>query len=279
MNMAVMTRPDATRSETTDPAVAVTRRKALLWLGGAGVAFLGAACSSGASKVASSVGSSTTTTMPATTSAVAAASDIPNTTSTAAAASTASTAANASAATCVLTPEMTEGPYFIAGEAIRSDITDARPGAPLTLVLTVANASTCTPIKDATVEIWHADASGDYSGFGAGSSSRTFLRGGQVSDANGKVTFSTIYPGWYQGRATHIHLKAHVRGAVHTTQLFFDEATSDAVYAKSPYNQHSGQRTRNSQDGIFSGGGSRMIVPLTADASGYTGALALGVEG
>ena len=87
--------------------------------------------------------------------------------------------------TCVLTPELTEGPYYIAGEKVRRDIRDGRPGTVLTLRLRVLNVATCGPIKNAAVDIWHADAAGDYSGFGAGASSRTFMRGIQRTDADG----------------------------------------------------------------------------------------------
>src|SRR5207247_8587816 len=135
-------------------------------------------------------------------------------------------AARPSAATCLLTPEMTEGTYDISDEANRRDVTEGRPGVPLQLDLTVVDATTCTPIPGAVVEIWHADAGGNYSGFGSSASNRTFLRGAQTSGADGKVTFETIYPGWYQGRATHIHLKVHVNGATQTTQLFLDEAVN-----------------------------------------------------
>src|SRR5216683_2289446 len=118
------------------------------------------------------------------------------------------------AVTCVLTPEQTEGPYYIANEAVRRNITDGRPGTPLLLRAFVLNASTCKPIKGAAVDIWHADAAGNYSGFSSDTSSRTFLRGIQKTDQNGLAIFTTIYPGWYQGRAVHIHVKVHVGGSV-----------------------------------------------------------------
>src|SRR5438309_1472658 len=131
---------------------------------------------------------------------------------------------------CTLSPEMTEGPYFISGEAVRSDITEGKPGVPLQLALAIADASSCAAIANASVDIWHADAGGNYSGFGDATSNRTFLRGVQVTDGSGQVTFKTIYPGWYMGRATHIHLKVYVGGnAVHTGQLFFNESANDAV--------------------------------------------------
>src|SRR5438093_198644 len=93
------------------------------------------------------------------------------------------------AVSCVLTPEQTEGPYYIAGEKYRRDITEGRPGLPLLLRLRVVDASTCRPIKGAAVDIWHADALGVYSGFGSGSGNRTFMRGIQKTDANGLARF------------------------------------------------------------------------------------------
>ncbi len=106
------------------------------------------------------------------------------------------------AVSCVLTPEQTEGPYYIAGEKYRRNITDGRPGVPLSLRLRVVDASTCKPIAGAAVDIWHADALGVYSGFGSGATSRTFMRGIQKTDANGLARFHTVYPGWYQGQCT-----------------------------------------------------------------------------
>src|SRR5215218_4736053 len=94
---------------------------------------------------------------------------------------------------CVLTPEQTEGPYYIPNEKLRRNITDGRPGTPLTLRLAVVDAKTCRPIRGAAVDIWHCDASGIYSGFGAGRTSRTFMRGIQRTNANGVATFKTVY--------------------------------------------------------------------------------------
>jgi protocatechuate 3,4-dioxygenase beta subunit len=136
---------------------------------------------------------------------------------------------------CVLTPEHTEGPYYIAGEKVRRNITEGRPGTPLTLRLTVVDSRTCKPIKGAAVDIWHCDASGAYSGFGAGRASRTFMRGIQRTNANGVAIFKTVYPGWYPGRTVHIHVKVHVRGnVVHTGQLYFSDRVTDAVYRRPP---------------------------------------------
>src|SRR5439155_15827049 len=129
---------------------------------------------------------------------------------------------------CVLAPEQTEGPYYIADEKLRRNITEGKPGTPLALHLLVVHASSCKPIKGAAVDVWHADAGGVCSGFGAGAASRTFMRGVQKTDATGLARFDTVYPGWYQGRAVHIHIKVHVSGnVVHTGQLFFPDTLTD----------------------------------------------------
>jgi hypothetical protein len=182
--------------------------------------------------------------------------------------------------TCVLTPELTEGPYYIDGEKLRRDITEGKPGTPLRLRLTVVDAASCKPIKGAAVDVWHADASGVYSGFGAGSASRTFLRGIQRTDAKGLAQFRTVYPGWYPGRAVHIHLKVHLGGSVvHTGQLFFPDAMTDRVYKRSPYSRRPGPDVRNAADSIYVNGGSRSVVKVWADgAGGYVGSIAMGVS-
>src|SRR2546429_9829519 len=177
------------------------------------------------------------------------------------------------AVSCVLTPEQTEGPYYIAGEKYRRNITDGRPGVPLFLRLRVVDASTCKPIAGAAVDIWHADAIGVYSGFGQGSGNRTFMRGIQKTDASGVATFQTVYPGWYQGRTVHIHVKVHVGGnVVHTGQLFFSDSLTDRVYRNAPYNKRPNRTTRNANDSIFVNGGRQSILSLRRrTAGGYLG--------
>lgn len=162
------------------------------------------------------------------------------------------------AAQCILAPELTEGPYYIASEPLRRDITEGRPGAPLEIDFTIQDAA-CKPIKGATVEIWHADALGSYSGF---NEPGNFLRGQQTTNKDGEASFKTIYPGWYAGRAVHIHMKVHVGGAtVHTGQLFFDDAFSDKLFASTaPYNTRGQRDTLNSDDNIFAGGGSSTVL-------------------
>jgi protocatechuate 3,4-dioxygenase beta subunit len=180
---------------------------------------------------------------------------------------------------CVLTPELTEGPYYIAGEKLRRDIRDGHPGALLTLRLTILNASSCKPIKGAAIDIWHADAAGNYSGFGGGASSRTFLRGVQKTDKNGVAVFTTIYPGWYQGRAVHIHLKVHVGGnVVHTGQLFFSDALTQAVYKAAPYASRGNPDTPNASDSIYVNGGKRGLLGVKKNGAAYVGTIAMGVH-
>jgi protocatechuate 3,4-dioxygenase beta subunit len=186
---------------------------------------------------------------------------------------------SAESASCVLTPEQTEGPYYIADSLIRRDITEDRDGTPLELRLRVQDAESCDSVKNATVEVWHSDALGVYSGFGQASGERTFLRGGQKSDADGNVTFRTIYPGWYQGRTPHIHVKVHAGGEeVHTGQLYFDDDVSAAVYRKAPYESRGEPTTTNSTDGVYANGGDQSVLALTKDGDGYVGRLALGVR-
>jgi protocatechuate 3,4-dioxygenase beta subunit len=183
------------------------------------------------------------------------------------------------AVSCVLTPEMTEGPYYVPSEKVRRNITEGKPGAPLELRLTVVNASTCKPIKGAVVDIWHTDALGVYSGAVANNPGTNFMRGVQRTDANGLALFTSVYPGWYQGRAVHIHVKVHLGGnVVHTGQFFFNDALTDAVYQRSPYSTRPDRDMRNTSDPIFRNGGSRSMLKVTKFGSGYRGAITMGVH-
>jgi protocatechuate 3,4-dioxygenase beta subunit len=181
---------------------------------------------------------------------------------------------------CVLTPELTEGPYYVPGEKLRHDVTEGKPGRPLQLRLRVLDASRCTAIAAATVEIWHCDALGVYSGAIAGNPGTNFLRGGQRTDAQGLATFATIYPGWYPGRAVHIHVKVHVGGSVvHTGQLFFPAAVTDAVYRRAPYKSHGTHPdTTNAADAIYRNGGNRGLLTLQQTGTGYTASITMGVH-
>jgi protocatechuate 3,4-dioxygenase beta subunit len=191
----------------------------------------------------------------------------------------------ATSGACAVTPSETEGPYpdrtgMINGTTYyRQDVTEGKAGLPLTLALTVVNVNTaCSPIANATVEIWHGDAAGNYSEYG-NSTGQTFLRGLQRSDADGKVTFDTIYPGWYQGRATHIHLEVFVNGAsVKTTQMAFPDDITAAVYATGVYASRGNNPTRTSADGIFADGTTNEMATMSGNTStGYTATLQLGV--
>jgi protocatechuate 3,4-dioxygenase beta subunit len=183
------------------------------------------------------------------------------------------------AVACVLTPEQTEGPYYIAGEKLRRNITEGRPGVPLLLRLRVVDASTCRPIKGAAVDIWHADALGVYSGFGSGSGNRTFMRGIQKTDANGLARFRSVWPGWYQGRTVHIHVKVHVGGnVVHTGQLYFPDAVTDNVFRRKPYNRRGKRTTRNANDFVFAQGGKRSLLSVRRNGTDYIAAITMGVH-
>jgi protocatechuate 3,4-dioxygenase beta subunit len=201
---------------------------------------------------------------------------------------TAATAAKA----CKLTPEVTEGPFYVALERIRRDITEGKSGVPLTLKIRVIDVKRCAPIHSAAVDIWHCDAGGLYSDESSnGTSGQTYLRGVQLTNKKGYATIKTIYPGHYTGRATHIHLKVHIGGKArggtlrgghvsHTGQLFFAESANSSVYSLSPYSSDTAQRTLNSSDSIYSqAGGTRAEVSLKGSASeGYVGRIVLGVN-
>jgi protocatechuate 3,4-dioxygenase beta subunit len=187
---------------------------------------------------------------------------------------------DAATVSCILTPEQTEGPYYIAGEKLRRNITDGRPGTPLVLRVLVVDATTCRPIRNAAVDIWHADAGGVYSGFGDGASSRTFMRGIQRANAKGLAQFRTVYPGWYQGRTVHIHVKVHVGGSVvHTGQLYFPDSVTDAVYRRAPYSSRPNRDVRNATDSVFRNGGSKSVVKLKRNSAGvYVATITMGVR-
>jgi protocatechuate 3,4-dioxygenase beta subunit len=183
------------------------------------------------------------------------------------------------AISCVLTPEMTEGPYYVPNEKVRRNITEGKPGTPLDLRLSVVDASTCKPIKSAVVDIWHADALGVYSGAVANNAGTNFMRGVQKTNAAGLAHFQSVYPGWYQGRAVHIHVKVYLGGnVVHTGQFFFNDALTDAVYKQTPYSTRGTRDTRNAADSIYRNGGSRSLLKVTKAASGYRAGITMGVH-
>lgn len=181
------------------------------------------------------------------------------------------TATTTAAADCVLTPSQSEGPFYLDIDKVRRDIREGRPGMPLVVAFKVQQADSCKPLADAAVDIWHCDANGEYSADGA-----TFMRGTQVTDADGNAEFLTVYPGFYQGRTVHIHAKVHLDSRSElTTQVYFDDAVSDAVFATAPYNQRGRRTTRNSDDRIFRNGPQFNVAK---DGDGYRGTLTIGVR-
>jgi protocatechuate 3,4-dioxygenase beta subunit len=209
---------------------------------------------------------------------------------------TSGTSDGGASADCVLDPTTTKGPYWVDERLNRSDIRsdtngiaspNPRPGLPLTLELAVSAyaSGACTALQGAQVDIWHCDASGIYSDVQGSTAGENFLRGYQVTDASGVARFTTIYPGWYSGRTVHIHVKVRLFDASNnttteaTTQVFFDDAITDAVYKSvSPYSTRPARDTRNSADNIY-GNQTVLLLNLSGDtASGFTGTIPLGVR-
>ena len=195
---------------------------------------------------------------------------------------------------CVLTAALTEGPFFVDEKLNRSDIrTDpttgaVSPGVPLALTFNVERLvnGVCTPLSGAYLDVWHCDAGGVYSDVG-GARGHEFLRGYQVTDAQGVARFSTVYPGWYYGRPVHIHFKLRLfTGKTETyeftSQFFFDESLTDVVHAKAPYTARGRRETRNTSDRIYNSLSSVEKAALTLQATpssdGYAGVINLRVR-
>jgi len=205
------------------------------------------------------------------------------------AAASATPSAAAAAVSCIVTPALTEGPYFVDEKLERSDIRESKPGAQLALTVNVFRAATgaCTPLAGATVDVWHCDALGVYSDAvdpSFNTKGSKFLRGYQTTDASGRAQFTTIYPGWYQGRAVHIHFKIRTaaggRTADFTSQFFFDEAMNDKVFAQQPYAQKPASgRTRNERDGIYQDSGGKTTLSVAQTGSLYTASFNIGITG
>jgi protocatechuate 3,4-dioxygenase beta subunit len=196
-------------------------------------------------------------------------------------------------ASCVLTAALTEGPFFVDEKLNRSDIrTDPGTGAvaagiPLALTFNVSRVanSACTPLTSAYLDVWHCDSTGVYSDVSG--SSKKFLRGYQITDANGVAAFTTIYPGWYGGRAVHIHFKLRLyagssKAYEFTSQFFFDDTLTDSVYTQSPYSTRASRDTHNASDGIYNSLSTNDKAGLTLQTSkagdGYAGVINLGVN-
>ena len=212
--------------------------------------------------------------------------------SSATSAATSSSGGTSGSTSCVLTPQETAGPYPLfsdvasASTYMREDITEGKTGVPLQLLLTFVNANdSCAPITDALIYAWHCDKDGVYSGYsqpGGNTLGETFCRGVQMTDSTGLVRFTTIYPGWYSGRITHVHFRAYLGNSLQaTSQLAFPQDITKAVYASSLYGAR-GQNTSItsfSADNVFSDGEQYQRCTLTQNAStgGYDAALTVGI--
>jgi protocatechuate 3,4-dioxygenase beta subunit len=194
---------------------------------------------------------------------------------------------------CVVKPAKTEGPYFVDEMLNRSDIRvtedgSLKEGTKLRLVYRVmdVSANACTPIQGAQVDVWHCDALGVYSDVTDRSFStvgEAWLRGYQLTDEYGMAEFITIYPGWYPGRTVHIHFKirtdpASETGYEFTSQLFFPETLSDAVYQNPPYNQKGQRNTTNATDGIYGDNGDQLLLSPTEEDDGYYALFDIGLD-
>jgi len=203
------------------------------------------------------------------------------------------TGSGSSSSSCVLTPELTVGPYFVDEKLNRSDVTanttdtNVLDGSPLSLTLTIMeySSSGCPALQGAQVDIWQADAAGVYSDEAVeNTTGQTYLRGYQTTDSSGVVKFKTIFPGWYTGRTVHIHVMIRTfssSGAVaseFTTQLFFAQTLIDAVTTSvSPYSSRGLPDTTNAQDNIYNSA-TQLTLQTASSGGGYTGALTIGVQ-
>lgn len=197
----------------------------------------------------------------------------------------------AAAAGCVtLTPESEEGPYYVDEGLVRSDILDGETGVPLTLTIKVIDVATCNPVAGAAVDVWMANHVGVYSDeSGENTVGKKYLRGIQLTDANGEVTFKTIYPGWYSGLSAHIHTKIRTGGTLangqysggttgHTGRLFFPDDLNTAL--KAVYTDNGNPFTNTSADRVFTQQANRQGTLTMAGSmtAGYVGTVTVGVK-
>lgn len=182
---------------------------------------------------------------------------------------------------CPISPEETEGPFPIhkPAELVKNSIAMDRKGVPMTITLTVKKQSdNCNPFPGVLVDVWHCDSDGNYSEYGGGGMQPTdyteqhFLRGRQTTDANGQVSFISIFPGWYQNRAPHIHVEILDAGGTSllVTQIAFSKESCDLVYATEHYRGPA--EVTNERDDIFNDSlAGNMADSITGDtAKGYT---------
>ena len=195
---------------------------------------------------------------------------------------------------CVVRPEQTEGPYFVDEKLNRSDIRSdpanksVKLGVPLRLEFHVSRVApgACVPLAGAMIDIWHCDALGVYSDVrdaGFDTRGKKFLRGYQQTDEQGHAVFLTIYPGWYEGRAVHIHFKIRsgaetASSREFTSQLYFDEGVTAQVFKQAPYNAKNGRRTMNDGDFIFRREGRQLLLTPAKNAQGYAATFDIGLQ-
>jgi protocatechuate 3,4-dioxygenase beta subunit len=175
------------------------------------------------------------------------------------------------AARCTRTAEETEGPFYFEVDRVRSDIREGRPGSELRLGVRVRDLSAgCEPIRNAVVDVWHCDATGSYSERG-----EAFLRGLQVTDNQGAVEFTTLYPGWYPGRTVHIHAKVHIdKQTVLTTQFYFADDFTDRVFSREPYSSDTGRDAFNDTDPLYE---RDLELTLSNEGNAYRGLITVDV--
>ena len=187
---------------------------------------------------------------------------------------------------CDPTPSKTEGPFYFDAGMVRRDITEGKPGTPLLVSFRLVEAGSCAPIPDAFVDIWHTDAAGLYSGYrgqgddGADTSGQTFLRGKQITDADGLAEFDTIYPGAYPGRTIHIHFKAYTdEQRLLTSQMHFPDEVTDVVLQSEPYSEHGPRSTTNESDRLVSDDSEdqALLGQVRQDGDGYHVSLTIAV--
>lgn len=193
--------------------------------------------------------------------------------------SASSTPTGSTNANCAVSPSETAGPFPSLTDIVRTDIREGKPGTPLMLTVKVVNASqACGVVANASVEIWQCDATGNYSQYGS-QTAQTYLRGIQATNANGEATFVTIYPGWYQGRATHIHVEVKTQGVTRkVTQLAFPESVNATVYRTGVYAARGTNPMSNASDMVFADSlSSELVTPIGDPASGYAATFQVGL--
>ena len=183
---------------------------------------------------------------------------------------------------CAVSPKETKGPFpnRTPAEMVMANIKSDRAGIPMLISLAVLDKNNkCNPLAGAIVDVWHCDKDGNYSEYGNHPMQRKdfsqahFLRGRQTTDTSGKVSFISIYPGWYSGRAPHIHLEIFDKQgkSLLITQIAFPENISDTVYASSMYASRGKADTPNLRDGIFADSLNEQMGTLTGNLKdGFT---------